>query len=751
MKTNQIIQGDALEVLKTFPEKSINMLMTSPPYFNQRDYGIKEQLGLEKTPEDYVNKLCNIFDQVKRVLRDDGTCWVNISDCYGGFQGKNAGYPDRKQEKAEVPQIKRSPKTAKSLLCVPEMFLLEMVKRGWLIRNKIIWHKNNVMPSCLDSKTKVFIKRDKIKQIEIKDIKIGDLILSPTGWKKVKNKWKIKKTKTKLQIGNIGKIIVSNDHRFAISHDKRRQKINHIKVDKIRTKNKKGNYNDYFIFKNMKNFFNNVNINKIDIIKDDSLTWFVDIKDIKEKFEVKSPSNFARKIGDKSLRKVKYNSTWSYASDTHNELRRGRIKTYKVQNYNFNKIRISNSYIKENRYYKLDYDLGWLLGLYTAEGGFNQLRGFQGKITLNKKEKDISEKFKKIFKKKFGHPIQKEYTKKNYRSVLFTSGSLYSLCKNIFIKGKCKNKSLKINNFLNSPTEFREGFVKGYFDGDGHTTKDKKVVASASEQLIKDAQLILATLGKLYSTKNVKQYDKRNGKIYKSSWLWSNSYLNFNENDLAYSRLIGKKREKKEIEMIDIEVEDGLFLIENGLISHNSARDRFTIDYEMLYFFVKQKKYYFEQQFEPIKTKTLERNKYGWDGAKVGSHSSKRNPGSFVSKMPPIGWKKHVGSKENPNPTYSGNQPEWREYGRNKRTVWNINTKPSKVKHFAIYPEKLIETPIKAGCPFGGIVLDPFFGSGTTGLVALKQNKKFIGIELNKEYIEIAKKRLKPFLEQEKL
>ena len=89
--------------------------------------------------------------------------------------------------------------------------------------------------------------------------------------------------------------------------------------------------------------------------------------------------------------------------------------------------------------------------------------------------------------------------------------------------------------------------------------------------------------------------------------------------------------------------------------------------------------------------------------------------------------------------------------GRNKRTVWRICPKPFKEAHFAVYPEELCETPIKAGCPKEGIVLDPFFGAGTTGLVALKQNKKFIGIELNKEYIEIAKKRLKPFLEQRKL
>ena len=99
------------------------------------------------------------------------------------------------------------------------------------------------------------------------------------------------------------------------------------------------------------------------------------------------------------------------------------------------------------------------------------------------------------------------------------------------------------------------------------------------------------------------------------------------------------------------------------------------------------------------------------------------------------------------NFTYNKLQPQ----GRNKRAVWTITTKPFKEAHFATYPEKLCETPIKAGCPVGGICLDPFFGAGTTGLVALKQSKQFIGIELSQKYIDIANKRLKPYLEQTKL
>ena len=81
--------------------------------------------------------------------------------------------------------------------------------------------------------------------------------------------------------------------------------------------------------------------------------------------------------------------------------------------------------------------------------------------------------------------------------------------------------------------------------------------------------------------------------------------------------------------------------------------------------------------------------------------------------------------------------------GRNKRCVWTIPTQPFAEAHFATFPERLIETPIRAGCPIGGVVLDPFFGSGTTGVVAMKLNRKYIGIELNTEYIRIAKNRLR--------
>lgn len=147
---NIILQGDALTMLKTLPDESIDGIMTSPPYYALRNYNMKEQLGLESTLQEYIAKLCDIFDEVKRVLKKEGTCFVNISDTYGGTQDKN-DYIAPKYKKGMDMKFKRPNKNIlkKSLCMVPFRFALEMVNRGWLLRNDIIWHKPNAMPSSV--------------------------------------------------------------------------------------------------------------------------------------------------------------------------------------------------------------------------------------------------------------------------------------------------------------------------------------------------------------------------------------------------------------------------------------------------------------------------------------------------------------------------------------------------------------------------------------------------------------------------
>ncbi len=159
MKTNTIYQGDALIKLKELPNESINCVMTSPPYWALRDYGVDGQLGLEPTFDEYISKLCDIFDEVKRILRKDGTCWVNIGDTYYG-SGSGTQYEPSVENSKEVyvapynsmkikQRKKGAPHQSKCLVMIPQRFAIEMVNRGWILRNTIIWHKPNCMPSSV--------------------------------------------------------------------------------------------------------------------------------------------------------------------------------------------------------------------------------------------------------------------------------------------------------------------------------------------------------------------------------------------------------------------------------------------------------------------------------------------------------------------------------------------------------------------------------------------------------------------------
>lgn len=157
LKLNHIYQGDNLSILKTFPDESIDCCITSPPYWALRDYDIDGQLGLEKTFQEYINKLCDIYDEIKRILKKNGTCWVNLGDTYwggGNNRGSTAENLSKKQfsnrgARGQV-QMKWSKDYQSKCLCmIPERFALEMINRGWILRNQIIWYKRNAMPSSV--------------------------------------------------------------------------------------------------------------------------------------------------------------------------------------------------------------------------------------------------------------------------------------------------------------------------------------------------------------------------------------------------------------------------------------------------------------------------------------------------------------------------------------------------------------------------------------------------------------------------
>ncbi len=167
---NKIYHGDCLEVLKTFPDECINMCVTSPPYYGLRDYQVDGQIGLEKTPETYVQKLIELFREVKRVLKNDGTLWLNLGDSYAG-RGRGCDTPKQQTNKGTmnmpksiVPQGLKP----KDLIGIPWLVAFALRADGWYLRQDIIWHKTNPMPEsvtdrCTKSHEYIFLisKRQK--------------------------------------------------------------------------------------------------------------------------------------------------------------------------------------------------------------------------------------------------------------------------------------------------------------------------------------------------------------------------------------------------------------------------------------------------------------------------------------------------------------------------------------------------------------------------------------------------------------
>lgn len=147
---NKIIQGDCIETLKNLPDGIVNTCVTSPPYFGLRDYGHEGQIGLEETPEAYVQKLVDLFREVKRVLKDDGTLWLNLGDSYNGAKRGNTEVnknPNAVSDTFEKKLWKGA--KPKDLIGIPWMVAFALRADGWYLRQDIIWHKPNPMPESV--------------------------------------------------------------------------------------------------------------------------------------------------------------------------------------------------------------------------------------------------------------------------------------------------------------------------------------------------------------------------------------------------------------------------------------------------------------------------------------------------------------------------------------------------------------------------------------------------------------------------
>lgn len=161
MEIDKIYQGDSFEVLKSFEDNSIDCCVTSPPYYVLRDYGVDGQIGLEETPEKYIERLTKVFMEVYRVLKPNGTLWLNIADSYWGGGWRNASFNEHSGNIQKgsrgtycgdsMPACKGNIGVykPKDLIGIPWMLAFSLRSAGWYLRQDIIWHKPNPMPESV--------------------------------------------------------------------------------------------------------------------------------------------------------------------------------------------------------------------------------------------------------------------------------------------------------------------------------------------------------------------------------------------------------------------------------------------------------------------------------------------------------------------------------------------------------------------------------------------------------------------------
>jgi len=290
------------------------------------------------------------------------------------------------------------------------------------------------------------------------------------------------------------------------------------------------------------------------------------------------------------------------------------------------------------------------------------------------------------------------------------------------------------------------GLEKTYHDYLANTVK----VFETFKPKLKDTATIWWNVGDSYNSTN--GFCRNKGK-YKRKGRDGGS----NDKKLIKNSIIKEKDLMMIPNRVAIALQDAGWYIRSEIIWHKpnpmpeSVRDRPTSCHEKIWLITKNKKYYYDAESikEPIQDSSakrlLQKNILNQKGSSRANGGMKSN-GNMKAVWNRKKFEEYMGSSGSSFKGHSGYKKADGTYminpTRNKRNVWTITTKPFKDAHFATFPKDLIEPCIKAGCPEGGVVLDPFGGSGTTGIVASLNNRNAILIELNQNYIDIANKRI---------
>ena len=638
LELNKIYNMDCLEGLKQLPDNSINCCVTSPPYWGLRDYGVEGQIGLEKTPEEYVSKMVEVFREVKRVLRKDGTLWLNLGDSYAGSWGNYAPTGQGGQRTKQVERWQRGayegkedwrPPTSmkqegikpKDLVGIPWMVAFALRADGWYLRQDIIW--------CLSGGTRVYVKTQKGEMpMTIKDL---------------------------------------------------------VRLDPSTVR-----------------LWNGEKWTRV-------LGWSQTPRpDVAYEIELRSGERIGCTAGH----------VWP--------TERGNVRTDELQVGDV----IKTCRLPEPENVKqpsgLDDELvGWFVGLYIAEGSRS---GDAIQIASHTQELERFEKLKNVAEAYHG-TCRMHKTGGNAATINLYGHVLTGIL-DTYVSGRtAKDKHLSVRCWQRSDG-FLMAVLKGYLSGDGHydEANDRyRIAFTNNDNWAADLRTLCARLGvslrlkRAKNTINGREFPGYRGQIRLS--------VSDHHNNKPDGEIVAIRRSRaRQFWDIGVEDEPHLFALASGVLTHNSkpnpmpesVKDRCTKAHEYIFLLAKSAQYYYDN--EAIKEKAV-------CGTDVGILRSKKQA---ICNHPSILKRQ----KENIDSRTAG------DGNRNKRSVWTVTTKPFKEAHFATFPPELPEICIKAGCPEGGTVLDPFAGAGTTLWVAEQLGRNSIGIELNPEYCEIIRRRM---------
>ena len=620
--------GDCRELLAQLPEGCVQTCVTSPPYWGLRDYGVDGQIGLESTPDAYVEALVEVFRGVRRALRDDGTLWLNLGDSYasaaGGYDESGSvgatsdGRISRKTQAAVVAHRGRKPPSglkAKDLVGVPWLVAFALRADGWYLRQDIIW--------CLSGGTWVYARTQKGDMpIAIKDLARlrPDTVQLWTGtrWTRLLGMSRSSRRGTEIEIvlRSGERISCTPTHRFPTSRG---------------------------------------------LLAAGDLQ----IGDVLDACRLPQPDN----VKDCAL----------------------------------------------------DEDAAWLAGLYLAEGSRS---GGTIQIAGHAKETERWERVQRIATK-FGGTATRTVNG-NCGDIRLYGRVLSAIIDELVTGRVAKDKGFAPVVWRYSD-EFVSAMLNGYLSGDGHWDAPNnrwRLGFTRNYNLERDLRVACARLGyKLTLNLSSVRYKGEQRPTFRGE---IRMHRSGHHNERPATEIVELRKARcREVWDLGVADDPHLFALASGVLTHNSkpnpmpesVTDRCTKAHEYLFLLSKSERYHYDAEA------IAEQATYPGDTRHLRTDTRKDVDPFCVDG----GSRRRTGK-----PTGET---------RNRRSVWTVASQPYDGAHFATFPPKLIEPCILAGSRPGDLVLDPFFGSGTTGAVAEKHGRRWIGFDLNPEYAALAKER----------